>query len=83
MSGAEPLRQRAMVVVPSKAERERACRELVTSGYDTVGFSDCANASAWLEEETPVVAIVVADASRDCQAFLSELRERGTEIEQL
>ncbi|GEP12427.1 hypothetical protein [Methylobacterium gnaphalii] len=82
MSGNKHLPQLAMVVVPSKPVREAACRKLAASGFDTVGFSDCENAAAWLEEETPVIAIVATGASGDCKAFLSELRERGSDIEE-
>lgn len=73
-------RQIAMVVANSDVERASACNKLIASGYDPLGFSDCANASAWLEEETPVLAVVSDDLGADCAELTSTLEERGLKM---
>lgn len=70
-------RELAMVVSPSDDDREMACRELIFRGYDTVGFSDCANASAWLEEETPALAVVSSKLRPAREDLIRGLEKRG------
>jgi hypothetical protein len=48
----------ALVFQGSADERERDCRLLSEKGYKAIEFADNVNTEAWLEEETPEVAVL-------------------------
>ncbi len=73
-------RGRALVVADDPAERRELCGDLRRAGDDPVAFECCDGAMAWLEEETPAVAVVRTDGDRLCASLLDELEARGAEM---
>jgi DNA-binding NtrC family response regulator len=73
-------RDRALVVADDPAERRELCGDLRRAGYDPVAFESCDWAMAWLEEETPTVAVVRTGNERLCTALLDELGSRCVEL---
>jgi DNA-binding NtrC family response regulator len=74
------VRDRALVVADDPAERRELCGDLSDAGYDPVAFESCDGAMAWLDEETPAVAVVRTDGDRLCASLLDELEARGAEM---
>lgn len=69
--------ERALVLVADAVQRDRACARLSQDGYDVLGFADCENAAAWLEEETPAIAVIDGDLIPGCSGVVNVLDERG------
>lgn len=67
----------ALVLTHGAEQRDRDCLLLSEKGYDVLGFADAESAVAWLEEETPAVAIVEQVADLRQQAVLKTLAGRG------
>ncbi len=67
----------ALVLVADTVQRDRACARLSRDGYEVLGFADCENAAAWLEEETPAIAVIDRDLMPGCSGVLNVLGERG------
>ena len=67
----------ALVLSHGSEQRDRDCRLLSGKGYDVLGFADAADTAAWLEEDTPAVAIVEQVADPRQQAVLETLAGRG------
>lgn len=73
-------RGRALVVADDPAERRELCGDLRRAGYDPVAFECCDGAMAWLDEETPAVAVVRMGGDPLCAELLDELEARGAEM---
>lgn len=73
------LRYRPLALVLShrSEQRDRDCTLLSEKGYDVLGFADAESAEAWLEEDTPAVAIVEKVADPRQRAVLETLAGRG------
>ena len=72
-----PLARRALVVADDPGE---LCADLQEAGYDPVAFESCDGAMAWLDEETPAVAVVRMGGDPLCAELLDELEARGAEM---
>lgn len=66
-----------MVLSDDEERRERSCRALVSEGLDVLAFIDPGDAQAWLDEETPSVAMLDRSAGRVTDAVAQTLEERG------
>ena len=75
-----PTALRALVVAEDPGERREFCADLQEAGYDPVAFASCDGALAWLDEETPAVAVVRTGDDRLCADLLDELDARGAEL---
>jgi DNA-binding NtrC family response regulator len=73
-------RDRALVLADDPAERRELCGDLRRAGYDPVAFECCDWAMAWLDEETPAVAVVRMGGDPLCAELLDELEARGAEM---
>lgn len=73
-------RARALIVADDPTERHAFCADLDRAGYDPVAFESCRVALAWLEEETPVVAVVRTSRDGLCGVLLDELLARCVEL---
>ena len=67
----------ALVLSHGSEQRDRHCRLLSEKGYDVLGFSDAESTEAWLEEDTPEVAIVERAADPCQHSILETLSGRG------
>jgi DNA-binding NtrC family response regulator len=76
----QTLPRRALVVADDPGERRAFCRDLREAGYSPVGFDSCADAAAWLDEETPSVAVLRLSPDRLCGELLDELDARCVEL---
>ncbi|WP_147817627.1 hypothetical protein [Methylobacterium thuringiense] len=65
------------MLVANADQRDQACARLSRDGYEVLGFADCENAVAWLEEETPTIAVIDGDLMPGCSGVLNVLGERG------
>jgi protein-L-isoaspartate O-methyltransferase len=72
--------RRALVVAVDPGERREFCADLQEAGYDPVAFVSCDGAMAWLDEETPAVAVVRMGGDPLCAELLDELEARGAEM---
>jgi len=75
-----PAARRAPVVADDPGERREFCADLQEAGYDPVAFESCDGAMAWLDEETPAVAVVRMGGDPLCAELLNELEARGAEM---
>ena len=73
-------RDRALVVADDPAERRELCGDLRRAGYDPVAFECCDWAMAWLDEETPAVAVDRTGRDRLCDTLLDKLETRCVEL---
>lgn len=80
MTNAQPRRPLALVLSRREDRRLHACLSLKDLGYDTLGFSLVEDAEAWLEEDTPVVAVVDRTGGRGPDGVIATLRERGVPL---
>jgi DNA-binding NtrC family response regulator len=67
----------ALVLSQHGDERDRGCRLLSEKGYNVLGFADAESTAAWLEEETPEVAIVDMPVDPRQHDILETLARRG------
>lgn len=77
MRAEHQYRPLALVLSHDGDERERDCRLLIEKGYNALGFADADSTAAWLEEETPEVAMIDARAGPRCQGICELLAGRG------
>ena len=61
-------------------ERDRDCRLLSEKGYNVLGFADADSTAAWLEEETPEVAMIETRAGTRWQGICELLAGRGVTL---
>lgn len=80
MTGSPNQCELALVLASADKVRAAGCRAFAREGYDVIGFADCEHAAAWLDEETPAVAIVDMRASACGAALLEILHERGVRL---
>ncbi|MCJ2132554.1 hypothetical protein MKK69_00455 [Methylobacterium sp. J-026] len=80
MRNVRPLRPLALVLSRREDRRRRACLSLKVFGYDTLGFSLVEDAEAWLEEDTPEVAIVDHTGGCGPEGVIATLRDRGVPL---
>jgi hypothetical protein len=75
-------RRRPLALVLSREERrrDRACGALRNRGFDPLGFADAGSAEAWLEEETPVVAVLDAVERHGPTGIVETLEHRGVRL---
>lgn len=69
-----------LVLSEDETRRERSCRLLVAEGFDVLAFLDAGNAKAWLEEETPEVAIVDGGCGLGTGIVAETLKARGVRM---
>lgn len=69
-----------LVLSDDETRRERSCRTLVAEGFNVLAFLDAGNAKAWLEEETPEVAIVDCGAGLGAEIVAETLEARGVRM---
>lgn len=70
----------ALCLVEDSAAREQACEALTAAGFDVLGFDDCRLAGAWLEEETPRLAVVAVPVCEACSSVARELSVRHVPV---
>lgn len=70
----------ALVLSHDGDERDRGCRQLSEKGYNVLGFGDAESTAAWLEEETPEVAIIETGLSPRWQHICELLAGRGVTL---
>ncbi|GEO98132.1 hypothetical protein [Methylobacterium haplocladii] len=80
MSTSAPAPDLALVLVASTDQRDRACARLSRDGYDVLSFADCDHAAAWLEEETPAVALIGKGLKLSCSSVLDILSNRDVRL---
>jgi DNA-binding response OmpR family regulator len=68
------------VLSEDEDQRERICRSLSSEGIDVLAFLDVGSAQAWLDEETPEVAIVDGAAGRGFEIVAEILEARGVRM---
>lgn len=70
----------ALCVSDAPGSQSSSCAVLAEAGYEVVEFVDYENASAWLEEETPEIAVLIPQPHPVCSSILQTLRERGVSM---
>ncbi len=70
----------ALVLSQHGDERDRGCRLLSQKGYNVLGFADAESTAAWLEEETPEVAIIEMGAGPRWKRVCDLLAGRGVTL---
>lgn len=70
----------ALVLSQHGDERDRDCRLLSEKGYNVLGFADAESTAAWLEEETPEIAIINTEPSPRWQGISDLLARRGVTL---
>ena len=70
----------ALVLSQHGDERDRGCRLLSENGYNVLGFADAESTAAWLEEETPEVAIIETGAGPRWKGICGLLAGRGVTL---
>ena len=69
-----------LVLSDDEDRRERSCRSLASEGFDVLAFLDAGSAQAWLDEETPEVAIIDGGAGRGSKILVDTLEGRGVRM---
>ncbi|MGH1591115.1 hypothetical protein ACRBEV_25520 [Methylobacterium phyllosphaerae] len=70
----------ALVLSQHGGARDRDCRLLIEKGYNVLGFADAESTAAWLEEETPEVAIIETGVGPRWQGICELLAGRGVTL---
>ena len=70
----------ALSVIDETGSRDKSRAGLERAGYEVVEFSDCENACAWLDEETPSIAVIATSQSQSCSTIMRTLRDRSVPI---
>lgn len=79
----DPAGRRFGLVLSDDEDRcERGCKALVSKGFDVLAFLDAGSAQAWLEEDTPEIAVIDIDggAGRGSRLVADTLEGRGVRI---
>jgi DNA-binding NtrC family response regulator len=77
MRAEQQYRPLALVLSHRTDGREHDCRLLSEKGYNVIAFADAESTEAWLEEETPEVAIVDMPVDPRQHDILETLAGRG------
>lgn len=73
-------RRFGLVLSDDEDRRERGCAALVSDGFDVLAFLDAGSAQAWLEEETPEIAMIDGGAGRGTKLVADTLERRGVRM---
>jgi len=77
----DPVGRRfGLVLSDDEDRRERGCKALVSKGFDVLAFLDAGSAQAWLEEDTPEIAIIDGGAGRGSRLVADTLERRGVRM---
>jgi DNA-binding response OmpR family regulator len=77
----DPVGRRfGLVLSGDEDRRERGCKALVSDGFDVLAFLDAGSVQAWLEEDTPEIAIIDDGAGRGSEIVADILERRGVRI---
>jgi len=77
----DPVGRRfGLILSDDEDRRERGCKALVSKGFDVLAFLDAGSAQAWLEEDTPEIAIIDGGAGRGLRLMTDTLERRGVRI---
>ncbi|GJE52896.1 hypothetical protein GOFOIKOB_5971 [Methylobacterium tardum] len=80
MRAEQRYRPLALVLSHRIEQRTRNCHLLSEKGYNVLEFADAESTEAWLEEETPEVAIVESEPDPRQQGILETLAGRGVRL---
>lgn len=80
MSAEQRYRPLALVLLHRADQRARGFHLLSEKGYNVLGFADAESTEAWLEEETPEVAIVESEPDPRQRGILETLAGRGVRL---
>lgn len=80
MTAKQQYRPLALVLSHHADQRDHDCNLLSEEGFNVLGFADAEDTAAWLEEETPEIAIVERAADGRQDSIVEALKARGATI---
>ncbi|AIQ93185.1 MULTISPECIES: hypothetical protein [Methylobacterium] len=77
----DPVGRRfCLVLSDDENRRERGVKSLISKSFDFLAFLDAVSAQAWLEEDTPDIAITDDGGGRGSRPVANTLARRGVRM---